>query len=47
MDVELDWGGGILQQYVEDCQVCCRPWDVTVRLGEDGTASVDLAGPDD
>ena len=24
-DVALDPGGGSSQQYVEDCQVCCRP----------------------
>ena len=31
-DVELavDEGGGPEQSYVEDCPVCCRPWQVTV-----------------
>lgn len=31
-DVELaiDEGGGDHQSYVEDCPVCCRPWQVTV-----------------
>lgn len=47
MDIGVDWGGGALQQYVEDCQVCCRPWEVTVRLGDDGNASADLVGQDD
>src|ERR1051325_100383 len=32
--------GGTVQEYVEDCQVCCRPWRVTVRYAEDGTAEV-------
>jgi hypothetical protein len=31
-DVELavDEGGGTEQSYVEDCPVCCRPWQVSV-----------------
>jgi hypothetical protein len=28
VDVVLDEGGGSLQSYVEDCPVCCRPWQV-------------------
>lgn len=39
--VALDPGGGPQQEYVEDCQVCCRPWRVRVRYGEDGTAVVE------
>lgn len=41
-EIALDPGGGAAQQYVEDCQVCCRPWRVSVDYGEDGTASVAL-----
>lgn len=36
----LDPGGGAAQEYVEDCQVCCRPWRVVVRYGADGGAAV-------
>jgi hypothetical protein len=36
----LDPAGGSTQEYVEDCQVCCRPWRVTVRYGADGSAEV-------
>jgi cysteine-rich CPXCG protein len=32
-EIGLDPGGGEWQEYVEDCQVCCRPWRVTVRYG--------------
>src|SRR2546428_6377795 len=28
MTITLDPGGGRAQEYVEDCQVCCRPWRV-------------------
>src|SRR3989441_2716031 len=30
MTITLDPGGGRAQEYVEDCQVCCRPWRVGV-----------------
>lgn len=39
-EIGLDPGGGQRQAYVEDCQVCCRPWQVTIAYGRDGTASV-------
>jgi transposase-like protein len=29
--IELDVSGGAHQQYVQDCEVCCRPWQVEVR----------------
>ncbi len=29
--LELDVGGGTCQQYVQDCEVCCRPWQVAVH----------------
>jgi hypothetical protein len=38
--VALDPGSGTRQTYVEDCQVCCQPWLVTVSYAEDGTADV-------
>ena len=28
VDVAIDEGGGSSQSYVEDCPVCCRPWQV-------------------
>lgn len=30
--LSVDPGGGSLQEYVEDCEVCCNPWGVTVRF---------------
>ena len=35
------------QQYIEDCQVCCRPWLVSVSYDEDGTAHVFVDASDD
>lgn len=42
--LSLDPGGGATQEYVEDCQVCCRPWQVSVRYQPDGTAEVEVRG---
>ena len=43
VSVALDPGSGSAQDYVEDCPVCCQPWQVTVRYGPDGTAQVRVA----
>jgi len=40
--IVLDAGSGARQDYVEDCEVCCRPWQVTVRYGADGHADVQV-----
>ena len=37
-EIALDPGSGPSQDYVEDCQVCCRPWRLTVTYAADGTA---------
>ena len=47
IEIALDPGGGAVQQYVEDCQVCCRPLTLRVRYGRDGTAQVVVEAEDD
>ncbi len=43
--IALDLSGGATQEYVEDCQVCCRPWQVHVTYGIGGmTVRVEQAG---
>lgn len=39
-EIVLDPGSGSEQEYVEDCQVCCRPWWLTVRYLSDGSADI-------
>ena len=34
-EIFVDPSGGRVQSYVEDCQVCCRPWEVRVTVGEE------------
>ena len=40
VEVILDPGGGAVQRYVEDCEVCCRPWTLDVRWDAEGIAIV-------
>lgn len=45
-EVALDPGSGSDQEYVEDCQVCCRPWLMHVRYGRDGVAEIEVIRSD-
>ena len=46
VSISIDPGGGEMQKYVEDCEVCCNPWTVTVRYSG-GVADVNLEPLDD
>ena len=46
-EVGVDPGGGAAQEYVEDCQVCCRPWRVVVAFDGDGAARVSVETDDE
>lgn len=46
-EIALDPGSGTRQSYVEDCQVCCRPWEVRVAYQPDGSAWVTADPADD
>ncbi len=35
------------QQYIEDCQVCCRPITFVITAGEDGDVSVTVRAEND
>ncbi|HSJ05637.1 MAG TPA: CPXCG motif-containing cysteine-rich protein [Longimicrobiales bacterium] len=47
IDLVIDPGGGTVQEYVEDCEVCCRPLQLSVSWGDDGSASVEAVTDDD
>ena len=32
VELLIDPSGGDSQDYVEDCEVCCRPWHISVAL---------------
>lgn len=47
VEIILDPGGGAVSEYIEDCEVCCRPWQVRVVYHEDGTADVSVSTTED
>jgi hypothetical protein len=47
VEIAIDPAGGSAQQYVEDCEVCCQPWTVSVRYRGDGTAEVSVVPLDE
>lgn len=47
IELEGDESGGSSQQYVEDCQVCCKPMAVHVAVDEDGGGSIQVSRLDD
>lgn len=36
VELDIDEGGGARQQYVEDCAVCCQPWQIAVTRDREG-----------
>ncbi|HLA14002.1 MAG TPA: CPXCG motif-containing cysteine-rich protein [Gemmatimonadaceae bacterium] len=46
VEIALDPGSGSSQQYVEDCEVCCQPWTVSVQYRQDGGADVTVTALD-
>lgn len=34
--IELDFTGGIKQDLIEDCQVCCSPINIIASIDKDG-----------
>jgi hypothetical protein len=47
VEILIDPGGGVSQQYEEDCEVCCRPWLVSVFYDSSGTAHVMVDAAED
>lgn len=35
------------QQYIEDCQVCCRPIEIVVHASPDGDSQIEVRAEDD
>ena len=46
-EIAVDPGGGSAQRYVEDCQVCCRPWVVSVAYDSGGQVHAAAEAADD
>jgi hypothetical protein len=46
IEVLVDGSAGD-QQYIEDCQVCCRPIVITVTIDEDGEPQASARAEDE
>jgi hypothetical protein len=46
VEITLDPGSGDDQEYVEDCEVCCQPWRVSVTYDAAGEARVAISALD-
>lgn len=42
VELALDPSGGDAQEYIEDCEVCCNPWSVSVHYDVEGKAEVEV-----
>lgn len=46
LEIAVDASAG-RQDYIEDCQVCCRPIQFRIRVSPNGTASVEARSEDE
>jgi hypothetical protein len=46
-EVEVDESGGSVQRFVQDCFVCCQPWEVELVELQDGEWMVTLRTVDE
>lgn len=46
LDIAVDASVG-RQNYIEDCQVCCRPIQFRIRVSAEGRSSIDVRREDE
>ncbi len=46
-DLDVEEGGASRQSYVQDCPVCCQPWQVDLRRDSEGDWSATLRTGDE
>jgi hypothetical protein len=47
VELDIDAGGGHRQVFVQDCPVCCQPWEVEVTQDRSGGWSATLRTADE
>lgn len=47
IELRVDPSGGAQQEYVEDCEICCRPWSVRVAVSGSGRPDVAVSTLDE
>jgi hypothetical protein len=46
IEIMIDHSAGD-QDYIEDCQVCCKPINLSIRIDHEGDASVSARSDDE
>jgi len=46
LEITVDSSAGP-QEYVEDCQVCCKPMRLRIRMSADGKPSIEVRSEDE
>jgi hypothetical protein len=46
-ELRLDLGTGSSQEYVQDCEICRRPWQIRVLFDNCGRVVVEVSAADD
>jgi hypothetical protein len=46
VELDIDEGGGSRQAFVQDCPVCCHPWEVEVTRNRGGAWNATLRTAD-
>jgi hypothetical protein len=47
VELDVDESGGSRQDFVQDCPVCCQPWQVEVTYDRDGRWNATLRTSDE
>ena len=47
VELDVDEGGGSKQAFVQDCPVCCRPWQVEIESDRNGDWNATLRTEDE
>ncbi len=47
VEIDVDESGGSRQSYVQDCPICCQPWQVEVERDREGDWEARLRSGDD
>jgi len=47
VEIDIDRSGGSRQRFVQDCPVCCQPWEVEVTRDSDDDWEVTLRAADE
>jgi hypothetical protein len=47
VDLDIDDTGGSRQSFVQDCPICCQPWQVAVTRDREGDWSATLRTGDE